>query len=90
MTGTSPGPWRVDMTRDSEIRDRHDDDVAELMGEAVYYDANAALIAAAPELRDALRDTLNALTLWADEWGPGLAEKVAGYREFLARLPKEG
>lgn len=45
-----------------------------------------ALTEAAPELAEALSDTLNALTLWASEWGPGMREKLHGYRALLSRI----
>jgi hypothetical protein len=39
-----------------------------------------------PELAAALRDTLNAMLAWADEWGPGMKEKHERYRALLAQI----
>jgi len=74
-TKHTPGPWRAgkqwSVVADSEIGTHSDQENREYYGgalvcESVRTEANARLIAAAPELLEALRDMVDVMTGCAD------------------------
>jgi hypothetical protein len=91
MSAYTTAVWRLDglATRDLDVIDR-DGRVAMIDCDGVdveRIEANARLIAAAPELADALRATLRCLEWHAERHGVGMDAKVAAdARALLARI----
>jgi hypothetical protein len=71
MSKFTPGPWHVQGVCETTVVDKHRNIIAEIEGDyddpdhLTFMVANARLIAAAPDLVEALRDAIDCVKEWA-------------------------
>lgn len=72
----TPGPWVIGGNEGSKLSVNADPYFVALVDEGYSQEANARLIAAAPELLEALTVTLDEIGYWLSQQKPDLKEKI--------------
>jgi len=86
----TPGPWkahRLPKNGHAEWEIRWSDD-GECVAEVVYTEADAKLMAAGPEMLDALKITMSYLESFRDQWQEG--EEIVYHHASYALAKAEG
>ena len=69
MTKHTQGPWRSETSAVLGTSIFSRETVVAILPVTPQLEANAALIAAAPDLLEALKEALTAVECWCDDWG---------------------
>lgn len=82
-TKHTPGPWHVAANASAIVRDSADRDIAKTLDD--NREANARLIAAAPDMLEALHSAVAELTFYADGRHGGTAIVLGKLKAVIAK-----
>lgn len=79
MSKHTPGPWEIWPFKHAgaySVSPVGKTDAEDVVADKIHNESNARLIAAAPELLEALRETLESLRVWQEQYDPDATDEV--------------